>query len=54
MDNRDRYDSAFRSAFELDDSVELSDLKYQSIEGLKDSIGHMALMSELEDVWYHY
>ena len=50
MDNRDRYDSAFRSAFELDDSVELSDLKYQSIEDW-DSIGHMALMSELEDVF---
>ncbi len=50
MSNRDRYDSAFRSAFELDSTYQLSDLRYQSIEDW-DSIGHMALMSELEDAF---
>ena len=50
MSNRYRYDSAFRSAFELDSTYQLSDLRYQSIEDW-DSIGHMALMSELEDAF---
>ena len=50
MSNQDRYDSAFLSAFELDNAYKLSDLKYQSIEDW-DSIGHMSLMSELEDAF---
>ncbi len=41
------YQDAFVEAFELADKSTLADLKYQSIEEW-DSIGHMALMAELE------
>ncbi len=41
------YQNAFVEAFELEDKSQLSTLKYQSIEEW-DSIGHMALMAELE------
>ena len=41
------YQNAFVEAFELDDKNSLEDLKYQSIDEW-DSIGHMALMAELE------
>ena len=46
-ENLDKYNSAFVEAFELEDSNNLKDLKYQSIDEW-DSIGHMALMAELE------
>ena len=46
-DNLEKYKSAFFEAFELDEDYELKDLKYQSIDEW-DSIGHMALMAELE------
>ena len=46
-ENLDKYNSAFVEAFELEDSNTLKDLKYQSIDEW-DSIGHMALMAELE------
>ena len=42
------YQDAFVEAFELDDKSSLEDLKYQSIDEW-DSIGHMALMAELEN-----
>ena len=48
MTNREKYDEAFREAFELTNTDTLNHLKYQSIEEW-DSIGHMGLMSELED-----
>ena len=41
------YQDAFVEAFELDNKNSLEDLKYQSIDEW-DSIGHMALMAELE------
>ena len=41
------YQDAFVEAFELDDKSSLENLKYQSIDEW-DSIGHMALMAELE------
>ena len=41
------YQDAFVEAFELDDKNSQEDLKYQSIDEW-DSIGHMALMAELE------
>ena len=50
MTNQDCHDSAFRSAFELEENADLSALEYMSIEDW-DSIGHMALMSELEDAF---
>ena len=45
---RDKYNNAFYEAFDLDKNTDLSELKYQSIDEW-DSIGHMTLMSELED-----
>ena len=46
-ENLEKYNSAFVEAFELEDSNNLKELKYQSIDEW-DSIGHMALMAELE------
>ena len=46
-DNLSKYQDAFIEAFELEDKDQLSELKYQSIDEW-DSIGHMALMAELE------
>ena len=48
MNSRKLYNEAFVEAFDLEKDSNLEDLKYQSIEEW-DSIGHMALMSELED-----
>ena len=48
MDTRDLYKEAFIEAFDLDEDYLFENLKYQSIEEW-DSIGHMSLMSELED-----
>ena len=46
--SREKYNNAFYEAFDLDKGADLSDLEYQSIDEW-DSIGHMTLMSELED-----
>ncbi len=46
-DNLKIYREAFIEAFELEESSNLEELKYQSIEEW-DSIGHMSLMAELE------
>ena len=46
-DNLSKYQDAFIEAFELEDKNQLSELKYQSIDEW-DSIGHIALMAELE------
>ena len=48
MDNLEKYKKSFIEAFELEEDADLSDLQYQSIEEW-DSIGHMALMAELEE-----
>ena len=50
MTNREKYNNAFREAFDLDSDSNLNDLAYQSIDEW-DSIGHMALISELEDAF---
>ena len=42
------YDKAFITAFTIDESALGPDLKYESIPEW-DSIGHMALIAELED-----
>ena len=47
---RKKYNSAFYESFDLDQSVDLNTLKYQSIDEW-DSIGHMTLMNELEDAF---
>ena len=46
--SREKYNNAFYEAFDLDKGTDLSELEYQSIDEW-DSIGHMTLMSELED-----
>ena len=46
--SREKYNNAFYEAFDLDKGSDLSELEYQSIDEW-DSIGHMTLMSELED-----
>ena len=48
--NKQKYDSAFINAFEIEDINALQALAYQSIDEW-DSIGHMTLMSELEEVF---
>ena len=53
MNSRKLYNEAFVEAFDLEKDSNLEDLKYQSIEEW-DSIGHMALMSELEDRFDRY
>ena len=49
MNNLEVYKSAFKSTL-MATEQELEGLKYQDIEGW-DSVGHMALMAELEDVF---
>ena len=45
-----KYQDAFVEAFELSDKSFLKNLEYQSIDEW-DSIGHMALMAELENAF---
>ena len=48
MSNLESYKSLFVEAFQYDGDVEL--LEYQSIEEW-DSVGHMQLMAEIEDLF---
>ena len=50
MTTQEQYDFAFTTTFEIDTSALTSDLEYQSIPQW-DSVGHMALMAELEDAF---
>lgn len=50
VSNLSKYSDCFRSAFELSVDTDPSDLQYQGIENW-DSVGHMSLMSELEDTF---
>ncbi|MCG8670533.1 MAG: hypothetical protein MI867_14035 [Pseudomonadales bacterium] len=50
MSTSDKYIDAFVEAFELEDRKEAEVLEYQSIENW-DSVGHMTLISELEDAF---
>lgn len=50
MTNKEKYDSAFITVFDIDASQLTDKLKYQSIQAW-DSVGHMALMAELESVF---
>ena len=49
MGNSDKYIKVFVEIFEIKES-ELENLEYQSIEAW-DSIGHMGLVAEIEDVF---
>ena len=50
MTNKDKYDAIFIRVFEINLSDLTDDLEYQSINTW-DSVGHMALMAELEDAF---
>lgn len=50
MTNKEKYNSAFMTVFEIDADQLTSELKYQSIPAW-DSVGHMALMAELENLF---
>jgi len=45
---KQKYDQAFITAFDIDEKLLGKELKYESIPEW-DSIGHMALIAELED-----
>jgi len=49
MDNLEHYNQVFKEAFNVEDS-ELAELTYQSVR-LWDSVGHMALIATLEEVF---
>lgn len=49
MTNIEKYNNAFIESFELAED-KLEDLKYQGVE-LWDSVGHMTLISTLEDTF---
>ena len=48
--SKDKYNDAFKVAFEIEDSQLGSEKKYESIQEW-DSIGHMSLIAELEDTF---
>ncbi|NRP37538.1 hypothetical protein XMA121_000123 [Marinobacterium sp. xm-a-121] len=50
MSNREKYDGAFMEIFEIEKDALTDELEYQSIESW-DSVGHMALIAELEDLF---
>lgn len=50
MSNREKYDEAFIEVFEIEKADLTDGLEYQSIESW-DSVGHMALIAELEDIF---
>jgi len=50
MNNKAKYDEAFIEMFEIEQADLNEKLEYQSIETW-DSVGHMALIAELEDVF---
>lgn len=49
MTNNEKYVNAFKEAFEVEENV-LEGLEYQAIPQW-DSVGHMALVAELEDAF---
>ncbi len=50
MNNIEKYKKVFVDSFEMDDSSNVGTLEYNTIPKW-DSIGHMSLISELEDVF---
>ena len=48
--DHEKFDQAFITAFDIDPKILGNDLKYESIQEW-DSIGHMALIAELEDAF---
>jgi len=50
MSNLEKYNQIFVECFEVEDSQLTSELIYNSIEQW-DSVGHMSMIAELEDVF---
>ena len=50
MNNKQKYDQAFIESFSISESVLDDDLLYNSIPEW-DSVGHMSLIAELEEVF---
>lgn len=50
MNNKEKYVKAFAESFSLEESKVTKELKYQDIPEW-DSVGHMELIAELEDVF---
>ena len=50
MKNKQKYDQAFIECFSINESALNDDLKYNSIPEW-DSVGHMGLIAELEEVF---
>ena len=50
MNNKQKYDQAFIESFSISESVLGDDLEYNSIPEW-DSVGHMSLIAELEEVF---
>ena len=50
MNNKQKYDQAFIETFSISESALGNDLKYNSIPEW-DSVGHMGLIAELEEVF---
>ena len=50
MNNKQKYDQAFIEIFSISESVLGDDFKYNSIPEW-DSVGHMGMIAELEDVF---
>ena len=50
MNISNKYDKTFMDSFNIDEKTLGADLKYESIQEW-DSIGHMALIAELEDAF---
>ena len=50
MDNKEKYDNAFISAFSLDKTKLNDDLVYESVPEW-DSVGHMGMIAELEETF---
>ena len=48
MSNKKKFNQAFKTAFDIEESILGAELKYESIQQW-DSIGHMQLIAELED-----
>ena len=48
--SKEKYNEAFKIAFEIEESQLGSELKYEPIQEW-DSIGHMSLIAELEDTF---
>ena len=50
MSNKQRYDQAFMESFSIEESVLGDSLEYNTIPSW-DSVGHMAMIAELEDTF---